>query len=47
MKIKEASKSLGIVMWTRQDPLLRDTLLEDIVSSLEEILFLGKVRNKM
>ena len=36
-----------IVMLTRQDHLLTDALLQDIVFSLVEILFLGKERNKM
>jgi len=47
MKIKEISKSLGFVMLIGKDPLLIEALLQEIMSSLEVILFLGKVRNKM
>jgi len=47
MKIKGTPKSLGIVMLIGQDPLLTNALLQDIGFSLEEILFLGKVGNKM
>jgi len=43
MKIKEMFKSLGTVMLIGQAPLLTDALLWDIVSSLEEMLSLGKV----
>jgi len=47
MKIKEMFKSLDTVMLIRQALLLTDALLRDIVSSLEEMLSLGKVRSKM
>jgi len=47
MKIKGTLKSLDIVMLIGQDPLLTNIVLQDIVVCLEEILFLGKVRNKM
>jgi len=46
MKTKEIPKSTGIVMLIGQDPLLTNALLQDILFSLEEILFLGKVTNK-
>jgi len=45
-KDKKIPKSLGIVMLIRQD-LLRTNILQDILFFLDEILFLGKVRNKM
>jgi len=47
MKIKEMFKSPGTVMLIGHAPLLKDALLRDIVSSLEEMLSLGKVRSKM
>ena len=47
MKIKELPKLLGIVMQIRQDPLLIDAPLLDIVYKLKVMLFLGKTRNKV
>ena len=47
MKIKELPKLLGIMMQIRQDPLLIDAPLLDIVYKLKVMLFLGKTRNKV
>jgi len=46
MKINKIPKSVGIAMLIEENLLLINALLQDIVFSLEEILFLGKVRNK-
>jgi len=46
MKIKEAFRSLSIVMQIGQVRLLTNSLLLHIVFSLEETLFHGKLRNR-
>jgi len=47
MKIEEVFMCLDTVMQTGHDLLLTDDRLLDIVCSLEETLFHGKVRSKV